>query len=661
MRAVILTVVLLSLPAFAAEDALKPVELGNVKLTGWIGAKADNLIRERVTSDWAMDVMMKECERAFVDKDDDSTTVGMWKGEFWGKTMLGHARVAEYTRDPKLLTFIRESCHRLMALQEPDGYLGTYRKKDFVKTTDREAVIKERGGWCDWNWNIWCRTFTIWGLYEAGRVTGDRSIVDAAAKSLEQLIDMLHEKGIDIVDTGCNAGLPSCTVIRPALLLYKATGKAKFLDFAKEIVSKWDRDGDAPPNFFRFADSGVSPYRWYEKKFDHNRNYEWPKVNEMTSCLEGLVEYHGVTDDARSFDVARKMFDILWSEERNAVDSVGYNDRFHVAATIPTAITEPCDVLVWMMFCQDLYLATGEARYADALEECFLNAFLAGATRDGKWGMRGVRSHCRHTAAGRQSGMTCSHCCVNNLPRGYMDIAEATLAKDADGAYRLAFYTDAMVKMDGIELSVTGNWPVGDIAHVKVSTPKAVTMKFRIPGWTKTAKVNGAAIEAKDGWYAVEAKRGDSTFDFAFDMAAKVVGPVRPCDIANVCNYEILRNRWHLNGKDGDVMPYFLMRDLPRLRRGPLLLAKSLAVGDTEQETFCWDRLSNSAGVAPTAWTCTLTPLWNPNVWGAWYAKFTPPPEAEIDWMEFEVKVSDYQSAGDRVEEAPVKSFSIFY
>lgn len=361
MRAFLMVSLVTCASAVMAADALTPVALKDVKLTGWIGAKNNKLIRERVTSDWAQDVMMKECEQAFVDKDDDSTTVGMWKGEFWGKTMLGFARVAEYTRDEKLLTFIRESCHRLMALQEPDGYLGTYRKKDFLKITDWEAVIKERGGKCDWNWNLWCRTFTIWGLYEAGRVTGDKSIVDAASKSLEQIIDMLHEKKIDIVDTGCNAGLPSCTIIRPTLLLYKATGKAKFLEFAKEIVSKWDRDGDVPPNFFRNVDSGVSPYRWYEKKFDHARNYEWPKVNEMTSCLEGLLEYWGVTGDARSFEVARKMFDILWRDERNAVESVGYNDRFHDAASIPSAITEPCDILVWMMFCQDLYLATGEA------------------------------------------------------------------------------------------------------------------------------------------------------------------------------------------------------------------------------------------------------------------------------------------------------------
>ena len=96
--------------------------------------------------------------------------------------------------------------------------------------------------------------------------------------------------------------------------------------------------------------------------------------------------------------------------------------------------------------------------------------------------------------------------------------------------------------------------------------------------------------------------------------------PIR-CGGYGARNYFTENNAW--------TYIWDVQHDLPRLRRGPLLLAKSLAVGDTEQETFCWDRLSNSAGVAPTAWTCTLTPLWNPNVWGAWYAKFTPPPEAD--------------------------------
>ena len=638
-------------------DELRPAALRDVRLTGWIGRKADGLIRERVTSEYARTVVMGDCERAFAEKDDDAGPVGMWKGEFWGKTMLGHARVAEYLDDPSFTAFVRASCHRVMSHQEPDGYLGTYRRKDFVKVTDVDAVEKSLGWRCDWNWNVWCRTFTIWGLVEAGRVTGDKTIVDAAARSLEQLIDMLHEKKIDIVDTGCNAGLPSCTVIRPALLLYRATGNAKFLAFAREIVAKWDRDGDLPPNFFRNADRDVSPYRWYADKLPHARNQEWPKVNEMTSCLEGLIEFAQATGENRAFEVARKMFGVLWRDERNAVGSVGYNDRFHDAATIPSAITEPCDVIVWLMFCQDLYLATGEAKYADVMEETYLNAFLAGVYRDGTWGMRGVRSHVRHTAARPQSGMAHNHCCVANLPRGFMDVAEATLAKDSAGACRLAFYTDAKATLDGLDVEVSGNWPVGDVARVKVMASAPVTLKFRVPSWSPYVKVNGATAQVRNGWTAVDVPVGESAYELGFDLSARIVPPMKPLDPVNAQYDEIITKRWYLQDpKNGDLVPYAILRDgLARVMRGPLYLAKASAVGASEAEMFLWRRVSPSNAV------CELEPLADKPVWGAWKARFLPKRADAVAKPLFEVNVSDFQSAADRPEKVEEKAFSLYF
>ena len=99
----------------AAERALRPVPLRDVRVTGWIGAKMDNLLRERVLSDWAQNEMMKECEDVFDTKTDGDDVRGGWQGEYWGKTMLGFVRVAEYTGDCRLLDFIRASAHRMMA------------------------------------------------------------------------------------------------------------------------------------------------------------------------------------------------------------------------------------------------------------------------------------------------------------------------------------------------------------------------------------------------------------------------------------------------------------------------------------------------------------------------------------------------------------------
>lgn len=649
------TVLVVCAGVFAGQNELVPARLGEVKLTGWIGEKADRLFERRILSDWAQSVMMKECEDAFVRKTDDSTCVGKWEGEFWGKTMLGFARVAEYTRDPGLMRFIKDSARRLMALQEPDGYIGTYTNKLFVKVKDLDAVKRVLGYECDYNWNIWCRTFTTWALYEVGRVTGEKDISTAAVRSLEQIVDMLHDNGIDITDTGCNAGLPSCTVIRPALAIYEQTKNPKFLDFAREIVAKWDRPDDVPPNFFRYAGTGRSPWRWYQDRLPPKKNYEWPKVNEMVSCLQGLLEYGRLTDDRRSLDTAVRMYDILWREERNPVDSVGYNDKFHCASRIPVGMTEPCDIVVWMMFCHDLYLLTGDARYADTLEAAYLNAFLAGITRDGSWGMRGVRSHGRHTAATPGSGtMKHSQCCVNNLPRGFMDFAEVTLARDREGAYRLAFFTDARAAMDGLGVEVSGNWPVGDVAEVKVVSDRAARLKFRVPQWSGRVSVNGAEAAVRDGWTEVSVPAGESVYRLGFDMEARVLPPVQPCDPANFSLPEITGVRWLLGRGNGDLTPYFIWDDLMRVRRGPILLAKAKSAGASERDIFDWRRISHESH------RCVLKPLTGVDAWGAWEASFelTGKP---TQTSAFKVRLTDYQSAADRIEQSPVKSFSIFF
>ena len=143
------------------EDAMKTPRLRDVRLKGAPAAKMNDLFRERLTGDFAKLNVFAEARRAFVERDDDRKGHGgVWRGEFWGKLMLGTARVAQYLDDPALTAFVKDECHRLMELQDEDGYLGSYKDKELVAITD-PAKTKSIYGWYP-VWNIWNRKYAIW-------------------------------------------------------------------------------------------------------------------------------------------------------------------------------------------------------------------------------------------------------------------------------------------------------------------------------------------------------------------------------------------------------------------------------------------------------------------------------------------------------------------
>ena len=123
-------------------------------------------------------------------------------------------------------------------------------------------------------------------------------------------------------------------------------------------------------------------------------------------------------------------------------------------------------------------------------------------------------------------------------------------------------------------------------------------------------------------------------------------------DPENTLRPEIVR-RWFPGSPD--LAPYYLTRPLPRLMRGPLLLAKTMRLGAREGDVFYWGRFD------PARWTCRLKPIPAGNeTWGAWKGAFSS--EAPVERLRgFTVTLCDFQSAADRAEKEPTKTFSIFY
>lgn len=620
---------------FARPDAHRGAALRDVRLGGVPAGKMHNFFRARMLDKTAQRDVFGEARSAFRDRDDDEKAVlpdrkmgGIWRGEFWGKLMLGTARVADYLQDPALTKFVKEECHRMIALQDPDGYLGSYADKENVWIPESaKPAMRAAYGW-NTVWNLWNRKYAIWAMLMAYRTTGDRAILASTERQMDQWIEMMHRLGLPLFVTGQpeKVGLPSMSILKPLLMLYAETGKKTYLDYAKEMLPDWDRADGACPNFFRNADRADALHTWYPNPS------RWAKSYEMMSCLDGLLEYTRLTGDARALETVRKIYDNLLRTELNVLGDVGYVDQFYGAATQPNASTEVCDTIHWIRLSLDLYLMTGDVRYCDAIELAYFNAFLAGVYRDGTWGAFAVRGTACHETD-RQCGYAYNHCCVNNVPRTFMDMAEGTVTRDRAGVFHVNFYQDATATLDGVDFAISGNYPVGNVVTVKVSDPAAKVV-FRTPAWCPKLDV---AQPEKGVWR------------LTFDMNPRLLdGP--DTAVAKKEGWHYARYLCREQPLRSPLRDSYRATPAATVMVGPLLLAKSRRTGATQTE------LMDLATVRGQGYAVKVTPVACEDVWGAWDVELTKPGAPTI-----RTRACDYQSAGDDPYADGSVRFSIWF
>ena len=635
----LLPVVVFGTASVRTADALTVPSQGDARLDGWAGAKIGRFLDHRVRSAFARDVIFGEARGAFEHPDDDlffhpkgqPAPWGMWKGEFWGKLMISACRVAEYAHDENLKRFLHEEALRLVALQRPDGYLGTYVNPDYVRPLGYDASsyanTTKKAPWC---WNLWCRKYTMWGLIANWRLTGDGKVLDAAARMMDHEIAQLKRLGTRPCETGTFVGMPSSSVLKPLLLLYRATNKKEYLDFARVIVDDFRRADGRAPNLIANAFSERPVADWYPEP------QAWAKAYEMMSCCDGILEWWRVTGDRQALDAMIRVQAALAAHETNPLFSVGYNDQFANAADQPNGISEPCDAVHWIRFNHDLWRITGESRYVDAIELAFYNAYLAALRKDGTWGARGVRSHGYHMVVHKQSGMQHQHCCVNNMPRCAMDVAQTIAAKDAEGTLYVAFYNDGQATVGGDRVEITGNYPVDDVVTVKITRKAAGKVKFRVPAWSARDPDRGS-------WRTVNAPAGESVHRLAFDFSPRIWAPPRQTLPQGTKDWQLIR--W---GYAKPIAGFFRTKPGVEIMRGPLLVAKAEVAGTEAAE------ITSEETVLGTSPALRLLPRASSGSWGAWTL------EIGTGTATKRLPVCDYPSAGEDFNEDGFR-FSVWF
>jgi DUF1680 family protein len=619
----------------AVPDKYRAPALADVKLKGYTAEKMNRFLYGRVKSEFAKKEIFGEAREAIRKKEDDKTgLVGYWQGEFWGKLMMSAARVAQYDGgDAALRDFVREECHRLMAYEDADGCITSYKNREFVRGADGENLEKVKkmfNGWaCQYCWNIWSRKYTTWGMYCAYLTTGDRATFDCALRNMDQLIDMMHTLKMPLWQSGDLEyhGLPSMSILKPLMQFYRETGNRKFLDYAREMLPDLERADGACPNLVANAFGDKLVHEWYPD------DKKWAKVYEMTSLLDGFLEYYRITGEKKYLDAVLHMHGKFVEGELNALGSIGYNDRFRHSAARCNALTEPCDVVHWMRLNHDLFLITGDDTYMDYIELAYYNAFQGSILRDGSWGARATRSHARNWVdLEGQCGMKYQHCCIDNMPRGYMDFAQSVVSANKDGNLKINICADSTTRIAGATVEISGNYPVGNKVTVVVTAAKQPKVSFRKPMWCPKMDV---------------AEKGDGVYEVTFEMNPRVVNRDVPDEKFEP--NDVLVSQFTTYLKEKDMIPLVRTTPAAQIMYGPLVLAKSKRAGTPGAEVMT-DFTVNRKG-----YSVTLEPLANTQVWAAWKAVLTK------DGEKREMAVCDFGSAADTCTPYATDEYSVWF
>ena len=421
-----------------------------------------------------------------------------WRGEYFGKQMRGACYAYMYTQDEELYDILTWATEEILKTQDAYGRISTY-------TPDHEFC----------GWDMWCRKYVLTGLQHYYRICKDEGlkekIVAACCRHLDYIADQIGTGKIEITSTSMWWGaVNSCTILEPAVELYKMTGCEKYLDFARYIIST---GGSSDCNLIELAlDGSLMPYQ-----------YPVTKAYEMMSFYEGLIAYYEVTKEQKYLDAARRFLDAVAQSDITIIGCAGCtHELFDNSAVMQTEYSEQimqetCVTVTWIRIMARMYLLTGDAKYYDWIEQAGYNA-LYGSLNTEQCMQRELTSGVYLPAKtfdsysplymnsrGRGIGgfLTFENgeyggCCVAIGACGVSLMPLLAVVCDENSIYVNQQFSGTVTVKDqqgkDVLLGFENQAPLQDCCSITVQAECDLNIRIRKPGWCKEMLVNGSAV-----------------------------------------------------------------------------------------------------------------------------------------------------------------------
>jgi hypothetical protein len=483
---------------------LTQLPLGNVTAEGWLKTQLE---RNKAGMGGHLDELEPEMiGKPFTDRNHIDLVSPGWSGEQSGGYWTGLVQLAYTLNDEELKAKAHKWVYATLALQEDDGYLGSYRKNE-NKLEDYSA----------WSAN-WCYRALL-HYYDA---TGDKEVLDAVHRGLLWFVkNWSGDQKTDYVGS---------TLMESMIVVYMKTGDEKLYNWCLDYI-KWLDKND------KFHHGMASLQRdSLEYNEDHvvafGENLKHPALIYLAG---GGPEYLQAT-----LNGIKQIMTKCWQP----IGAPSSNFEWH---SPPSAVhvTEYCNFSTYLNTFSWMAGITGKAEYGDLMERILFNGGEGARKKDERAigymsspnQLYATMQSCRFATNSYEVYAPCYNvaCCPTQSVRIIPEYIRTMFLHDKDGNLYLPAYGPCSVHFaskEGTALTIMEetNYPFEETItlHIKASAPWKKHIMLKIPSWCKNheIKLNGVAVKGSvnaDGYLPVESTWNDETLTIFFGMTPTVV------------------------------------------------------------------------------------------------------------------------------------------
>lgn len=435
-------------------------------------------------------------------------------GESFGKFYQGASLLYRMTDDKRLRTILDSEINKAISYQEPSGYMG--------------ALLPERRlfgpGPQGSNWDLYNGHHALMALLEYHEATGDMKSLRAAMKMADLWCRVFGPGKRSIIKDipgpdQCNLG-----IIAPVTWLYRLTGRQRYLDLAKFVVSEIEADYGQQWVLF-----GLQNKHCTEMKANH--------ALEQLFVFEGIMDLYFITGDEKLKKSMVHWWRDMTDRERMAHGNLAVEELW-VNKPYSLSWAETCVTTAYNRFSLQVMYALGESRIADMIEEATLNAYFGAQRPDGAlWAypvpVNGAKPYGMYTLKPEDPDLGC--CFTYALTGMGLMSRWGTMAADGEHpAVVINYYGkgSSAAEINGMKVKIEQEtpYPQDGAITIKVMPERKADfdIKLRIPYWSKQTRVqvnNDAWVTPPPGEYLTlkrEWSKGD-IIRLELDFAPRIV------------------------------------------------------------------------------------------------------------------------------------------